>query len=132
MTVRISDMPNQQKALVLPAKQGLFEIQSVPIPTPPPGQLLIKVHSTALNPVDWKIQVHGLYVEEYPTVLGVDIAGTVEALGEDVDNFSKGDRVYVMVASRVADVVALTAQQLHGRHLQVLASWIPAIHNFQR
>ncbi|KAF9812138.1 hypothetical protein IEO21_06371 [Rhodonia placenta] len=87
-------MPNQQKALVLPAKQGLFEIQSVPIPTPPPGQLLIKVHSTALNPVDWKIQVHGLYVEEYPTVLGVDIAGTVEALGEDVDNFSKGDRVF--------------------------------------
>lgn len=125
-------MPNQQKALVLPAKQGLFEIQSVPIPTPGPGQLLIKVHSTALNPVDWNIQVHGLYVEDYPAILGVDIAGTVEALGDDVDNFSKGDRVYVMVASRVADIVALTAQQLHGRHPHILASWIPTIHNFQR
>ncbi|KAG1851618.1 chaperonin 10-like protein [Suillus subalutaceus] len=86
-------MSPQQKALVLPKKQGNFEIGSRSIPSPGAGQLLVKIQSAALNPVDYKIKDIGFFVTDYPAVLGTDIAGIVEELGEGVDNFRKGDRV---------------------------------------
>ncbi|KAG2074189.1 GroES-like protein [Suillus decipiens] len=88
-------MSPSQKALFLPEKQGKFEVGSRSIPSPGAGQLLVKVQSAALNPVDYKIQDYGIIVTNYPTVLGTDIAGTVEELGEGVDNFCKGDKVLV-------------------------------------
>lgn len=86
-------IPEMQKALVVPAKQTNFVAQSILVPKPGPGQLLVKIHSVALNPVDWKIQKNGIIVHEFPVVLGTDIAGTVEVLGDRVDTFSVGDRV---------------------------------------
>lgn len=83
----------EQKALVLTVKQGPLEIRTVPKYKPKPGQILIKVESAALNPVDWGIQAFGILVEQYPSILGEDIAGTVEEVGEGVTKFSKGDRV---------------------------------------
>ncbi|KAG2076352.1 GroES-like protein, partial [Suillus decipiens] len=82
-----------QKALFLSKKQGNFEIGSRSIPSPGAGQLLVKIQSAALNPVDYKIKDYGVFVTHYPAILGVDIAGTVEELGEGVDSFRKGDRV---------------------------------------
>ncbi|OSX57544.1 hypothetical protein POSPLADRAFT_1174092 [Postia placenta MAD-698-R-SB12] len=87
-------MSTLQKALVLPVKQGTFTLQSVPTPTPGPGQLLVKVHAAALNPADWLVRKYGALVEKYPTVLGEDIAGTVEAIGDGVQGFKEGDRVF--------------------------------------
>ncbi|KIJ60387.1 hypothetical protein HYDPIDRAFT_170285 [Hydnomerulius pinastri MD-312] len=84
----------QQKALFLQSKQGKFAVGQRNIPKPGQGQLLVKIHSTALNPVDYKIQETGIFVENYPAVLGSDIAGTVEEVGEGVHNFSKGDKVF--------------------------------------
>ncbi|OAX34298.1 GroES-like protein [Rhizopogon vinicolor AM-OR11-026] len=86
-------MDPQQKALILLEKQGKFEVGSRSIPSPGTGQLLVKVQSVALNPVDYKIQEYGFLVDNYPAVLGVDIAGIVEEVGEGVENFSKGDNV---------------------------------------
>ncbi|KAG2153981.1 chaperonin 10-like protein [Suillus clintonianus] len=86
-------MSPQQKALILLEKQGNFKVGSRSIPTPGTGQLLVKVYSAALNPVDYKIQVDGIFVTHYPAVLGVDIAGIVEELGEGVENFREGDKV---------------------------------------
>ncbi|KAG2074185.1 GroES-like protein [Suillus decipiens] len=86
-------MSPSQKALFLSEKQGKFEVGSRSIPSPGAGQLLVKVQSAALNPVDYKIQDYGLFLTDYPAVLGEDIAGTVEELGEGVDNFRKGDKV---------------------------------------
>jgi NADPH:quinone reductase-like Zn-dependent oxidoreductase len=86
-------MSPQQKALFLLKKQGDFEVGSRNIPSPGAGQLLVKVHSAALNPVDYKIKDTGGFITHYPAVLGADIAGTVEELGEGVKNFRKGDRV---------------------------------------
>ncbi|KAG2074197.1 GroES-like protein [Suillus decipiens] len=86
-------MSLQQKALFLPEKQGSFELGSRRIPSPGAGQLLVKVQSAALNPVDYKIKDTGMFVTHYPAVLGSDIAGIVEELGEGVKNFRKGDRV---------------------------------------
>jgi NADPH:quinone reductase-like Zn-dependent oxidoreductase len=86
-------MSAQQKALVLQSKFGEFAVGSTPIPKPGPGELLVKVQTAGLNPLDWKVQKYGVYVEKYPVVLGVNIAGDVEEIGEGVTNFSKGDRV---------------------------------------
>ena len=93
LTVPHKNMSAQQKALVLQSKFGEFTVGSTPIPKPGPGELLVKVQTAALNPIDWKVQKYGVYVEKYPVVLGLNIAGDVEEVGEGVTNFSKGDRV---------------------------------------
>ncbi|KAH7921663.1 GroES-like protein [Leucogyrophana mollusca] len=86
-------MPSQL-ALFLTQKSGSFSVDSVDVPFPRPGELLVRVHSIGLNPVDWKIQAAGLWVEEYPAILGHEVAGTVEVVGEGVSGFAKGDRVF--------------------------------------
>lgn len=86
----------EQKALYLTEKFGAFAIGTAPIYTPGPGQLLIKVQSAALNPADWVIQAYGVLVEEYPAILGFDVAGTVAKVGEGVTTFKEGDKVYVV------------------------------------
>lgn len=83
----------QQNALFLESKQGQFVVRQRPVPTPGPGQLLVKVYATALNPVDWKIQELGIFVDKFPAILGSDIAGEVVDVGQGVTGFTKGQRV---------------------------------------
>ncbi|KAF8575474.1 GroES-like protein [Ramaria rubella] len=83
----------QQKVHFLQAKQGAFEVASSTIPQPGSDDVLVKILATALNPVDWKIQKYGIFVDKYPAILGTDSAGTVEQVGENVKTFKKGDRV---------------------------------------
>ncbi|KIJ96539.1 hypothetical protein K443DRAFT_682260 [Laccaria amethystina LaAM-08-1] len=87
-------MATEQKALLLQAKFADFVVGPKSIPKPGPGELLVKVHSTSLNPVDWKIHKYGFLVENFPAVLGIDLAGDVEEVGEGVTDFVKGDRVF--------------------------------------
>ena len=87
-----------QKALVLQSMFGSFEVVTIPKPTSAlKGELLVKVRATAINPVDWIIQARELpYIadDKYPAILGLDIAGDVEDVGEGVTGFNKGDRVF--------------------------------------
>ena len=96
----MSSPTKTQKALVLPAKAADFVIRTVPVPRPSPGQVLVKIHAAALNPLDWKMQRDGLFITKYPIILGSDLAGTVEELGEGVENLSLGDRVLVTLPHR--------------------------------
>ena len=89
-------MATQQKALLVPAKFADFVVGSREIPKPGPGELLVEIRSTSLNPVDWKIHKYGIFVEEYPAVLGSDLAGDVVEVGEGVTTLAKGDRVCVV------------------------------------
>ncbi|KAG1775967.1 chaperonin 10-like protein [Suillus placidus] len=84
----------QQNALFLQSKQGQFAVGLHSIPKPGKDELLIQVFSAALNPIDYKIQERGGFVKNYPAVLGEDIAGMVNEVGEGVHNFVKGDRVF--------------------------------------
>ena len=75
----------------------VLSIDEIPVPQPAPDEVLIKVHATSVNPVDWKIR-EGQRKEKFPgklpLTLGWDVSGTIEALGEKVSAFRKGDEVY--------------------------------------
>ncbi|KAG6849065.1 hypothetical protein H0H93_011612 [Arthromyces matolae] len=87
-------MSQLQKALLLQSKSGSFAVLPRSIPKPDHGQLLIRVEAAALNPVDWKIHKFGYLLEDFPAILGSDIAGVVEEVAaEGVSGFVKGDRV---------------------------------------
>ncbi|CAG8556546.1 13689_t:CDS:2, partial [Racocetra fulgida] len=101
--IHITVMSEKVKAAVVPAKGAKLGIQLVDKPTPKPfiydessgerGELLVKIKAIALNPVDIYQVENGLFVEEYPVILGNDVAGIVEAVGEGVTEFSPGDEI---------------------------------------
>ncbi|CZT17671.1 related to oxidoreductase [Ramularia collo-cygni] len=62
-------------------------------PSPGADEIVIKNHAIAINPVDWKIQDHGLFIKNWPAILGTDMAGEVVEVGSNVSKFKKGDRV---------------------------------------
>jgi len=85
-----------QKALIFRKPPGEFRLEVIEIPSPSDGQILVKVKAAALTPSDWKIKrYYDLIIKEYPVMLGCDVSGDVQAVGDDVTNFEIGDRVYV-------------------------------------
>ncbi|MBZ0284339.1 MAG: NADP-dependent oxidoreductase [Anaerolineae bacterium] len=76
-------------------------IEDTPLPQPGVGEILIRVRATSINPLDWKIREG--YLQEFltvPLMLGSDIAGDVEALGEGVTGFQIGTPIYGMKGLR--------------------------------
>jgi len=80
-------------ASILKQQGAALVVQDRHVPKPGPLDVLVKTYAVASNPVDWKMRDHGTFVESYPTVLGSDTAGTIEAVGSDIKKFKKGDRV---------------------------------------
>lgn len=73
--------------------QSLLDVE-LPQPAPGAHDLLVRVEAVSVNPVDTKVRSPKPQVEAQPKVLGYDAAGVVEAIGESVDGFQPGDRVY--------------------------------------
>lgn len=72
-------------------------LEDVPVPKPVAGEVLVKIHSAAVNPVDWKIReghLAGFLEHQLPLTLGWDFAGEIVALGENVTDWRVGDAVY--------------------------------------
>lgn len=68
-----------------------------PRPKPAPEDVLIRVHAAGVNPVDYKIRNGDLRLVlslRFPHVMGNEVAGTVDAIGEKVSQFKVGDDVY--------------------------------------
>ena len=72
-----------------------FELRSLPTPKPGPGQVRVKVLRFGLNFADVMAML-GLYRDcpPLPAVLGYDVAGVIDELGPDVDDWKLGDRVF--------------------------------------
>jgi NADPH:quinone reductase-like Zn-dependent oxidoreductase len=71
--------------------------EEVPIPKPAPDELLVRVHSAGVNPVDWKVREghwKDKIKQQLPLILGWDLAGTVIHTGNLVTRFNEGDRVF--------------------------------------
>ncbi|BEN39859.1 NADP-dependent oxidoreductase [Serratia nevei] len=71
-------------------------LMTASIPQPAPGQLLVKLEASGVNPIDWRI-AQGMLKDRvphvFPLIMGVDGVGTVIAVGADVQRFQVGDRV---------------------------------------
>ncbi|MDT0631681.1 zinc-binding dehydrogenase [Rubrivirga sp. S365] len=68
-------------------------------PSPRRGEVLVHVHATSVNPLDTKVRKQGgRYGVEPPAILGYDVSGVVEAVGEDVDSLVEGDAVFYTAA----------------------------------
>jgi NADPH:quinone reductase-like Zn-dependent oxidoreductase len=78
---------------------GPFTPVELPRPIPAAGQVLVRVHSSGVNPLDTKIRAgHAAHAHQpLPAVLGLDMAGAVAEVGPDVTAFHPGDQVYGMV-----------------------------------
>ena len=73
----------------------VFQIGELPTPDPGPGQVLVKITHSAINPIDTYIRSGNIPLPiEFPYVPGCDFAGTVESVGENVTEISVGDRVW--------------------------------------
>ncbi|MBP0604929.1 MULTISPECIES: zinc-dependent alcohol dehydrogenase family protein [Burkholderia] len=72
-----------------------FEPCDVPTPVPHAGQVLVRVHATSINPLDYQVR-RGDYPDlvPLPAITGHDVSGVVEAVGPGVTNFSPGDAVW--------------------------------------
>lgn len=75
---------------------GTFKEVSVDRPVAGIGQVLVRIVASGVNPIDTKIRagIAPYAMPELPAILGTDLAGVVEAVGEDVTTFKVGDEVY--------------------------------------
>lgn len=85
--------PAQMRAVRIAAPGGpdTLRIESVAVPRPGAGEVLVRVHYASINPVDWKLQEAGRL--PFPATPGGDFSGEVVALGPAVDGFTCGDLV---------------------------------------
>jgi len=89
-------------------------LEDSPAPEAGPGQLLIKVAASSVNPVDWKIcagVLKALPNFALPLTPGGDITGTVAVVGEEVEGWTRDDEVYAYIGlvGAYAEFVAIDA-----------------------
>ncbi|UGV24964.1 NADPH:quinone oxidoreductase [Rhodopseudomonas boonkerdii] len=90
-------MTETMKAVVLSRFGGAdaFELRDVPVPPAGARQLRVRIHATAVNPLDYQIR-RGDYADlvPLPSIIGHDVSGVVEEIGTEVTEFAAGDEVY--------------------------------------
>jgi NADPH:quinone reductase-like Zn-dependent oxidoreductase len=75
----------------------VLKYEDAPKPEAAAGEVLVRVHATSVNPVDWKIRAgHLKGFREYPLpfILGWDVSGVVESVGSGVTQWKAGDEVF--------------------------------------
>jgi NADPH:quinone reductase-like Zn-dependent oxidoreductase len=91
-------MPKNEAAWVV-ARGKPLEVKDAPYTEPGAGEILVRNHAVAVNPVDWMIPYLGRLLFswiKYPFILGSDLAGEVVAVGSGVTEVKTGDRVLAM------------------------------------
>lgn len=93
-------MPNPtMRALLSTAPNAPFQTIEMAKPVAGPGQILVRIRASGVNPLDLKIRAGEAAHARHPlpAILGLDMAGTVEAIGAGVTGFRFGDEVFGMV-----------------------------------
>lgn len=75
-------------------KPRVLKVTRIRIPKPAPGEVLVKVHATSVNPCDLHLRRGRLIIRKpMPHILGADLAGEIEAVADDVNGWEIGARV---------------------------------------
>jgi len=102
------------KAIVVHEYGGpeVLKFEEYPDPVPGPGEVLVRVAATSVNPLDYKRRA-GLTKDSYPIkfpgLIGVDIAGTAVKIGPEVEGFAVGDEVFAMADDTYAELCVVKA-----------------------
>ncbi len=99
----------------------VLELKDVEKPIPSDDEVLVKVHATAANPLDWhllrgkpflvRLMGFGLLKPKNP-MLGADIAGRIEAVGKNIIQFKSGDEVFGTARGGFAEYVCAREKSL--------------------
>ncbi len=105
------------KAIVVHEYGGpeVLKFEDYPDPVPGPGEVLVRVAATSVNPIDYKRRAgltKDFYPMTFPGLIGVDVAGTVAKLGPGVDGFSVDDQVFAMADNTYAELCVVKADVL--------------------
>src|SRR5262245_7716722 len=89
-----------------------MKVDEVAVPVPGPGQVLVKIAASGVNFIDVYFRT-GLYKADAPVALGMEAAGSVEAVGENVTEWKPGDHVaYAMSRGSYAEFAVVPSQTL--------------------
>jgi NADPH:quinone reductase-like Zn-dependent oxidoreductase len=99
---------------------NVLQLEETPRPEPQVGEVLVRVHAAAVNPVDWKIrQGHRGIQVSLPLTIGWDFSGVIEKVGPDVDTWKAGDEVYTRPAinrdGAYAEFIVVPAKDLAAK-----------------
>lgn len=73
---------------------GNMLLEELPLPEPGPGQVRVKIHASGMNFAETRMRAGTYSGQPLPFVMGMEGAGTVDALGEGVRGFEAGQRVF--------------------------------------
>jgi len=92
---------------------------TIPVPTIANDEVLVRIHTAGINPVDWKVregQLEELLQHKLPLTIGWDFSGVIEKVGSDVTNLKVGDAVYsrpnIGRDGAYADYIAVQAHEV--------------------
>jgi NADPH:quinone reductase-like Zn-dependent oxidoreductase len=105
------------KAIVVHEYGGpeVLKFEDYPDPVAGPGEVLVRVAATSVNPIDYKRRAgltKDFYPLKFPGLIGVDLAGTVAKIGPGTEGFSIGDQVFSMADNTYAELCVVKAANL--------------------
>src|SRR5271169_4756176 len=102
------------KAIVVHEYGGpeVLKFEEYPDPVPDRGEVLVRVAAASVNPIDYKRRAgltKDFYPMTFPSLIGVDMSGTVVKIGPGVEGFSAGDQVFAMADNTYAELCVVKA-----------------------
>lgn len=113
----------------------VLELRDVDMPVAKDDQILVRVRAASVNPQDWHLTTGTPYVmrlggglfKPKQTVLGVDVAGQVQAVGSNVTEFQPGDEVFGMRSGAFAEYLCVRAIRMVSKPANLTFEQVAAV-----
>jgi NADPH:quinone reductase-like Zn-dependent oxidoreductase len=117
----------------------VLRFEDAPRPEPRTHQVLVRVHAAGVNPADWKFREGKFGQVPFPSIIGNDFSGEIEALGPGVEEFRVGEQVFGSVADEsgsyaqytIAPVSHIVEKPKQIDHVTAAAIPVPAMTAWQ-